>query len=126
MIDALPIAFQTIHWSVIEKIIYPGQTSHACWQTIQLPGLRIRLVEYAPGYQADHWCSKGHIVHCLQGSFENELESGEKSTLSAGSTYVVSDQMSRHRSSTTNGATLFIIDGDFLKNESPENAGHLS
>ena len=31
--------------------------------------MRIRLVEYSAGYLADHWCQKGHIVHCLEGEF---------------------------------------------------------
>ncbi len=82
---------------------------------IQYPGLRIRLVEYSAGYLADHWCQKGHIVHCLEGSFTSEEEKGGTVELSAGMSYVVSDGMSSHRSITENGAKLLIIDGDFLK-----------
>lgn len=68
-----PILFQTIDWQQVEKSIYPGQTGHATWQTMQFAGLRIRLVEYSAGYIADHWCSKGHIVHCLEGELVSEL-----------------------------------------------------
>lgn len=109
------IPFQTIDWSTIEKTIHPGESGTAWWQTLQLPGLRIRMVEYSPGYLADHWCQKGHIVHCLQGAFISELANGENFELSAGMSYVVSDELSSHRSVSDAGVKLLIIDGDFLK-----------
>lgn len=109
------IPFQTIDWSKIEKTIHPGETGTAQWQTLQLPGLRIRLVEYSAGYLADHWCTKGHIVHCLSGTLEGEMESGEIFILTEGMSYVVSDNLSSHRSVTKDAVKLLIIDGDFLK-----------
>lgn len=87
----------------------------ALWQTVQFPGLRVRIVEYSAGYQADHWCRKGHIVHCLKGEFVSEMEDGRKFVLREGLTYVVSDEASSHRSTTKDGVRLMIIDGDFLK-----------
>jgi hypothetical protein len=74
-------------------------------------------VEYSAGYLADHWCKKGHIVHCLEGEVCSELESGGKTMLTKGMTYVVSDDLSSHRSSTVDGVKLLIVDGDFLKSE---------
>lgn len=109
------IPFQTIDWTLIEKIKYKGETGTAYWQTIQLGGLRIRLVEYSKGYLADHWCQKGHIVHCLEGSFITELSTGEKLNLIQNQSYVVSDELSSHRSYSENGVKLLIVDGDFLK-----------
>lgn len=109
------IPFQTIDWSVIEKTEHKGESGTAYWQTIQFPGLRIRLVEYSKGYLADHWCQKGHIVHCLEGEFISELKNGEHVKLEKGGTYVVSDELSSHRSVTENGVKLLIVDGDFLK-----------
>jgi len=64
---------------------------------------------------ADHWCEKGHIVHCLEGSFVSKLKKGESFILSAGMSYVVSDELSSHLSTTETGVKLLIIDGDFLK-----------
>lgn len=109
------IPFQTIDWSTIEKTEHKGETGHAVWQTIQFNGLRIRLVEYSKDYLADHWCRKGHIVHCLEGEFVSELENGEHFILSKGMSYIVSDELSSHRSVSNNGVKLLIIDGDFLK-----------
>jgi hypothetical protein len=108
------IPFQTIDWSGIEKTEHIGETGTSFWQTIQFPGLRIRLVEYSEGYLADHWCQKGHIVHCLEGEFDSELISGERLSLKKGETYVVSDELSSHRSVTESGVKLLIVDGDFL------------
>ena len=109
------IPFQIIDWSSVEKVEYIGETGVALWQTIQFEGLRVRLVEYSNGYIADHWCQKGHIVYCLDGEFISELSTGEKIKLTKGETYVVSDDLSSHRSVSTSGVKLLIIDGDFLK-----------
>ena len=109
------IPFQTIDWSKIEKIEHVGETGTSFWQTVQYDGLRVRMVVYSSGYLADHWCRKGHIVHCLEGGFISELNTGEKIKLVKGETYVVSDELSSHRSFSKNGVKLLIIDGDFLK-----------
>ena len=58
---------------------------------------------------------KGHIVHCLEGEVVSELEDGGKFVLDRGMSYVVSDDLSSHRSATEKGVKLMIIDGDFLK-----------
>jgi hypothetical protein len=109
------ILFQTIDWEIIEKTEHPGTTGIAHWQTVQFKGLRLRIVDYSKGYFANHWCQKGHIVHCLEGAFVSELQTGEKFQLIKGMTYIVSDDLSSHRSVTENGVKLLIIDGDFLK-----------
>lgn len=113
MNDKIP--FRSVDWQSVSKTEYPGESGTAFWQTIQLPGLRLRIVEYSPGYMADHWCRKGHIVHCLDGEFVSEMQDGSAFTLKKGMTYVVSDELSSHRSVSGPGATLLIIDGDFLK-----------
>lgn len=109
------IAFHTIDWSKIPQSEHQGETGTSFWQTLQFEKLRVRIVEYSAGYLADHWCQKGHIVHCLEGEFKSELEGGEIFSLSKGMTYIVSDNLSSHRSISENGVKLLIIDGDFLK-----------
>ena len=110
-----PIPFQTIDWSKIPKTEHPGETGTSYWQTLEYHGLRIRLVEYMAGYKADHWCHKGHIVHCLQGEFVSEMENGSPHIMREGMTYVVSDEMSSHRSVSEGGVKLMIVDGEFLE-----------
>jgi hypothetical protein len=109
------IPFQTIDWDLVTKEVHQGESGVSFWQTLQHAGLRVRIVEYSENYLADHWCQKGHIVHCLEGELTSELETGEKFLLSKGMTYIVSDNLSSHRSISKNGVKLLIIDGDFLK-----------
>lgn len=109
------IPFQTVNWDTIPRTEHKGETGIAWWQTVQFQGLRIRLVEYSIGYKADHWCEKGHIVYCLEGEFLSELQNGGAFRLSKGMMYVVSDELSSHRSISGEGVKLLIIDGDFLK-----------
>ncbi|PKB17746.1 DHCW motif cupin fold protein [Flavobacterium sp. 5] len=109
------IPFQTINWDNITTIEHKGTSGTAYWQSVLLDGLRIRKVIYSENYLADHWCQKGHIVHCLEGEFNSELENGETFKLTQGMTYIVSDDLSSHRSVTTNKVILLIIDGAFLK-----------
>ncbi len=109
------IPFQTINWESIPKTEHPGTTGTAFWQTLQFKGLRVRVVEYSKGYLADHWCQKGHIVYCLEGGFTTELQNGESFYLTKGMSYIVSDELSSHRSITKDGVKLLIVDGDFLK-----------
>ena len=109
------ISYQIIDWDSISKAEHLGEQGTSFWQTLQLDALRIRIVEYSAGYLADHWCQKGHIVHCLEGEFISELQNGEPVKLTKGMTYVVSDNLSSHRSVSSHGVKLLIIDGDFLK-----------
>jgi leucyl-tRNA---protein transferase len=111
------IPFKVINWSKISHEVKKGETGTAFWQTQQFGGVRVRIMEYSAGYLADHWCRKGHIVHCLEGSFTTELQSGETFKLTKGMSYVVSDELSSHRSRCENGVKLLIVDGDFLAYE---------
>jgi len=114
------IPFQVIDWGDTPKTEHNGTKGQAFWQTQQFPAVRIRIVEYSAGYLADHWCTKGHIVHCLKGDFRTELQDGRTFHLQKGMTYVVSDDLSSHRSTTDHGVTLLIIDGEFLNKHSSD------
>jgi mannose-6-phosphate isomerase class I len=109
------IPFQTTDWSTIPETEHPGETGMAYWKTIQYDSFRVRMVVYSQGYKADHWCEKGHIIYCIDGEMTSELQDGKTHTLKKGMSYQVSDDASSHRSITKNGATLFILDGNFLK-----------
>jgi hypothetical protein len=104
------IPFGTTDWSKIEKTEHGGIGGIAHWRTQQFNDIRVRMVEYSPGYLADHWCSKGHILLVIEGELETELADGRRFTLRAGMSYQVSDDAEPHRSSTRTGATLFIVD----------------
>ena len=111
------IPFQTIDWSSVPKTEHKGETGIAYWQTLQFGGLRVRIVTYSAGYLADHWCQKGHLIYCLEGDFISELDNGELFHLTKGMSYIVTDDLSSHRSIAQNEVKLLIVDGDFLKKE---------
>lgn len=104
------IPFGTTDWASIERTEHKGECGMAYWRTRNFGAIRVRMVEYTPGYLADHWCSKGHVLFCLEGELETELEDGRKFLLKPGMSYQVADGAEPHRSFTALGATLFVVD----------------
>lgn len=104
------IPFGVTDWPQIERTEHKGERGVAYWRTQNFGGIRVRMVEYAPGYRADHWCAKGHILLCVEGRLETELKDGRKFTLTPGMSYQVADNAEPHRSSSEAGAKLFIVD----------------
>ena len=104
------IPFVTTDWSAVPRLEKPGTSGTAYWRTREFGGIRVRMVEYTPGYLADHWCTKGHILLCLDGELHTELADGRTFILTPGMSYQVADQAEPHRSSSTTGARLFIVD----------------
>ena len=104
------IPFGTTDWSSVEATQHNGESGFARWRTQHFGNVRVRMVEYTPGYRADHWCVKGHILLCMEGELHTELEDGREFTLRPGMSYQVADDAEPHRSSTETGARLFIVD----------------
>lgn len=108
-IPALP--FTVTDWSQVPATTYAGETGQALWRTFTIGDIRIRMVEYTPGYLADHWCDRGHVIYIVEGELHTELKDGRTFTLKPGMSYQVSDfGDAAHRSSTETGAKLFIVD----------------
>ena len=105
------LAFTVTDWSKIEPTVHPGETGQALWRTFTIGDLRVRMVEYSPGYLADHWCDRGHVLYVLEGELQSQLKDGRTFTLTPGMSYQVSDfGDAPHRSFTVTGAKLFIVD----------------
>ncbi len=104
------IPFGTTNWEAVERTEHKGETGTAYWRTRQFGAVRVRMVEYRPGYLADHWCSKGHVLLCLEGELHTELEDGRMFVLTPGMSYQVADNAEAHRSFTAKGAKLFVVD----------------
>ena len=102
--------FSTIDWNGIEPTVHTGITGEARWRTVQIGDVRLRMVDYTPGYLADHWCERGHVLLVLSGELHTELDDGRVSVLAPGQSYQVGTGMEAHRSSTVSGASLFIVD----------------
>jgi quercetin dioxygenase-like cupin family protein len=104
------VPFGITDWATMRPTIHPGETGTAYWRTIEIGNIRVRMVEYSPGYLADHWCDRGHVLLVLEGELTTELKSGQSYVLKPGSSYQVADQAAPHRSRTEQGAKLFIVD----------------
>ena len=104
------VPFSVIDWSKVAATEHRGETGQATWRTFECGNLRVRMVEYSAGYRADHWCSRGHVVLVMRGELMTELKDGRKFVLPAGTSYQASDNLEPHRSSTVDGATVFIVD----------------
>ncbi|MBK5277792.1 MAG: DHCW motif cupin fold protein [Bacteroidia bacterium] len=113
-LEKYSIPFDVTDWSTVSSTSHPGETGVATWQTKELGGLRIRMVEYSKNYLADHWCQKGHLLFVLEGELITELSDGKKFQMTKGMSYQVSDVLSSHRSFAPDGAKLLIVDGSFL------------
>ncbi len=108
--DISNLPFGTTDWSKIEATEHKGETGMAYWRTQQFGDIRVRMVEYSAGYLADHWCSKGHILFCLEGELETLLDDGRTFILTPGMSYQVADNAEAHQSKTKGGAKLFVVD----------------
>lgn len=104
------IPFGITDWSTIEPTVHKGEAGEAYWHTRQFGDVRVRRVRYTPGYVSNHWCSKGHFLFCIEGELYTELADGRKFWLRPGMSYQVADNAEPHRSRTTAGATLIVID----------------
>ena len=101
-IPTLP--FTVTDWSQVPRPTHPGETGEALWRTLNIGDLRVRMVEYSPGYLADHWCDRGHVLYVLEGELDTELRDGRTFKLKPGMSYQVSDfGDAAHRSSTEDG-----------------------
>lgn len=108
--DMPAFPFQMTDWALVPATVHPGESGHATWRTQSFGAIRVRMVEYSPGYLADHWCLKGHVLFVVDGELKTELADGREVTLTAGCSYQVGDDAMAHRSSTAVGARLFIVD----------------
>jgi quercetin dioxygenase-like cupin family protein len=104
------LPFMTTDWNSVPVTKHPGASGMATWQTVQAGDIRVRMVEYSPGYVADHWCSRGHILLVLEGELVTELLDGRLVRLTRGMSYQVADDNVPHRSRTDLGARLFVVD----------------
>jgi hypothetical protein len=104
------VPFGIADWNSLPCSVHPGESGVAHRRTVEVGNVRIRMVEYSPGYRADHWCSRGHVIVVLEGELTTEIQGGPAHILAPSMSYHVSDGSPSHRSSTSSGALLFAVD----------------
>ncbi|MDU9004414.1 DHCW motif cupin fold protein [Sedimentitalea todarodis] len=103
--------FTTLDWNAIPSEEYPGTTGTSRWRSFSSGDLRVRMVDYGPGYLADHWCDRGHVLHVISGELVVELADGREIPISQGSSFCVSNHGdAAHRVRTSQGCSVFIVD----------------
>lgn len=108
--------FQTTDWQNLPATQHVGETGFVLMKTVWLDHIKIRQIKYSANYKADHWCSKGHIIYCLNGEYELHLKDGSIHKFSQGMGYQTFDNAENpHMAVSKNGCLLFVVDGDFLK-----------
>ena len=61
-------------------------------------GQRVRLLEFAPGFEEPEWCLAGHAFHVLSGSFGLRLKNGGEEAFVAGDAGLVPNgEMTAHK-----------------------------
>jgi quercetin dioxygenase-like cupin family protein len=98
-------------WSSVPAVAQPGEAGTASVRARNLGEITLRIVAYSPGFKADHWCAKGHIVYVITGSLVIEYEDQTRISLSAGMSWHAADDANPpHRVLCEAGATVFIVD----------------
>ncbi|XXX72022.1 DHCW motif cupin fold protein [Sorangium sp. So ce134] len=104
------VSFFTTEWGKVPPVEVPGETGMASWRTVEAGNLRVRMVEYTPGYRADHWCERGHVLLVLEGELVTSLRDGREIVLAPGSSFQVGEGAEPHLTSSPRGARVFIVD----------------
>ncbi|HUI18992.1 MAG TPA: DHCW motif cupin fold protein [Alphaproteobacteria bacterium] len=104
------VPFATADWALLPASEIRGESGTARERTVEAGNLRLRMVEFSPGYRADHWCPRGHVVLVLEGALTTELKDGRRFESRAGTSFQVADGDGFHLVSTAKGAKVFIVD----------------
>lgn len=105
------VPFALVNWNEVASSEHPGKNGKATWRTFEEGNVRVRMVDYTPGFILDHWCGRGHVLLVLQGELVIELMDGRKFTLHSGTSFQVEDnETNPHRLRTEVGARVFIVD----------------
>jgi hypothetical protein len=105
------IPFTVTDWERVPRSEHAGTQGTSFWRTIEAGGLRVRKVDYTPGFVADHFCPRGHVLLVLDGEIVIRLKDGAEHTLSAGLSFQAGDdETNPHQVLSPKGARVFIVD----------------
>lgn len=99
-----------IDWENLPEERSAGLTGFATIRTQQTDNLKIRLLTYSEGYEADHWCTKGHIITVQEGSLFIDFKDGSSMTVDKGKVSVLGENNDPHKARTVEKAVVLIID----------------
>jgi len=107
----IDVPFETTDWSKIEPSEHKGETGTSFWRTFEAGNIRVRLVEYSPGFKSDHWCARGHVLLVLEGELAIKLKDGREVILNPRTSFqAADDEVNPHLAYSEKGAKVFIVD----------------
>ncbi len=105
------VPFTITDWKNIETIEHKGESGTSFWLVFEKGNIRVRMVEYSPGFKSDHYCSRGHILLVLEGELYIKLKDGQTFLFVQGMSFQAEDdETNPHLAYTKNGAKVFIVD----------------
>jgi quercetin dioxygenase-like cupin family protein len=105
------VPFAVTDWNRVSAIEHKGRAGTSFWRSFEEGCLRVRVVDYSPGFEADHWCPRGHILYVLEGELRIALKSGAVHKLGRGMSFAAgNDESDPHLASSPSGARVFIVD----------------
>ena len=105
------VPFIITNWEKINPVEYKGESGSSYWRTFERGNIRVRIVEYSPGFKSDHYCSCGHILLVLEGELYIRLKDGQTFMLDNGMSFQVEDdEANPHLAYSESGAKVFIVD----------------
>ena len=105
------VPFTITDWEIILSVEYKGESGTSFWRSFESGNIRVRMVEYSPGFKSDHYCSRGHILLVLEGKLNIKLKDGQEFVLVQGMSFQVEDdETNPHLAFTETGAKVFIVD----------------
>lgn len=105
------VPFTVTDWSKIAPVEHKGEAGTSYWRTFEEGNIRVRIVEYSPGFRSDHWCGRGHVLFVLEGELVIKLKDGKEFNLASGMSFQVEDdETNPHLAYTDKGSRVFIVD----------------
>lgn len=89
--DLTGFPFTATDWNQVDEERKPGERGEVTSRVRQFGEVRVRRVDYSPGYVADHWCRKGHVLYVLEGELVTTLDDGRVVVTGRGGSYQVAD-----------------------------------
>jgi len=105
------VPFTVTDWASVPSVEHKGGTGTSFWRTFEAGNLRVRIVDYSPGFRSDHWCPRGHVLYVLGGEVAITLKDGREYVLKAGMSFQAEDDaVNPHLAWSGPGALVFLVD----------------
>jgi uncharacterized cupin superfamily protein len=109
--DLHDFPFTVTDWQAVPSFEQRGETGTSHWRVFEAGNVRVRMVDYSPGFRSDQWCPKGHIFLLLEGEFGLAFQDGRTFLLGPGMSFQAGEDAAHpHLGFSEKGAKAFIVD----------------